>query len=211
MNRQKLVILLLLIFYLVGTVGLSFPNDEVRALFLSLTPFNLLLTLGLMVYAYGKPDRSIVLAFLASFLVGFSVELAGVHTGLLFGNYWYGDVLGWKIFEVPVLIGVNWFILAMAAYWVIPDNLSNWFVKSLLGAALMTALDYLIEPVAMELDFWNWEQDQVPLRNYFMWFVTGAGIEMLLHHIKPQRKQTIGYALMGVQAFFFLTLRLTHS
>jgi putative membrane protein len=30
----------------------------------------------------------------------------------------------------------------------------------------MTALDYFVEPVAMALGFWHWENDVIPLQNY---------------------------------------------
>ena len=45
------------------------------------------------------------------FAVGVSVEIMGINTGILFGDYTYGDVLGFKLRDVPVLIGVNWFII----------------------------------------------------------------------------------------------------
>ena len=38
-------------------------------------------------------------------------EAIGVNTGLLFGTYEYGANLGFKIFGVPLIIGVNWTVL----------------------------------------------------------------------------------------------------
>ncbi|MBK7882949.1 MAG: carotenoid biosynthesis protein [Chitinophagaceae bacterium] len=43
--------------------------------------------------------------------IGIAVEIIGVKTGFLFGNYSYGIVLGPKIQSVPILIGINWFII----------------------------------------------------------------------------------------------------
>jgi putative membrane protein len=40
----------------------------------------------------------------------------------------------------------------------------------------MTALDYFVEPVAMALGFWHWENDVIPLQNYMMWFITSLVI-----------------------------------
>ena len=38
-------------------------------------------------------------------------EILGVNYGLIFGDYIYLDNLGYKVFGVPVIIGVNWIIL----------------------------------------------------------------------------------------------------
>ena len=38
-------------------------------------------------------------------------ESLGVNYGLIFGNYEYGNNLGFKFFGVPFLIGINWIIL----------------------------------------------------------------------------------------------------
>jgi putative membrane protein len=40
--------------------------------------------------------------------------MLGVHTGILFGNYKYGNALGLKLNDVPILIGINWFIVVYA-------------------------------------------------------------------------------------------------
>ena len=38
-------------------------------------------------------------------------ETIGVNFGILFGDYEYGENLGFKIFGVPFLIGINWIVL----------------------------------------------------------------------------------------------------
>jgi putative membrane protein len=35
----------------------------------------------------------------------------------------------------------------------------------------MTSLDFLIEPIAIKLDFWQWQNNTVPLQNYLAWFI----------------------------------------
>ncbi len=43
-------------------------------------------------------------------------EIIGVNSALLFGDYSYGSVLGLKIGGVPVLIGVTWAFVTVAAW-----------------------------------------------------------------------------------------------
>jgi putative membrane protein len=46
-----------------------------------------------------------------TFLTGILVEIMGVNTGLLFGDYQYGAVLSPRIKQVPWVIGINWFLV----------------------------------------------------------------------------------------------------
>ena len=81
--------------------------------FLSLTPFNPLLTLGIFLWANRDLSKSLILSFIISFLIVFGVEVTGVHIGKLFGYYQYRTALSLKLFEVPLIIGINWFLLAI--------------------------------------------------------------------------------------------------
>ena len=97
---------LLLLFHFFGLLGMSFA--AYKNLFLTLTPLNLLLTL-LVFFKLNKDfSTKFIMLSLLIFLIGFSVEAIGVATGVLFGNYTYGGVFGYKLFETPILIGVNW-------------------------------------------------------------------------------------------------------
>ena len=62
----------------------------------------------------GKPKQ--MLAFFLIFLLGFVVEVVGVQTGLIFGSYSYGATLGVKLFDTPLLIGLNWIFVSYSSY-----------------------------------------------------------------------------------------------
>ena len=47
------------------------------------------------------------------FLTGMITEILGVQLGWIFGDYQYGEALGYKLFGVPLLIGVNWTLLTL--------------------------------------------------------------------------------------------------
>lgn len=206
LKKEHIASLALLIFYTVGIVGLLL--EEYRELFLSLTPFNLLLTLGLFSWANQDFSKRFGLSFLVVFLIGFGVEVVGVATGSLFGSYYYGDSLGIKFLDVPLIIGVNWFLLAYSTKG-ISDKLSeNIFVKSLIASALMVGLDVLIEPVAIQLDFWHWENDIIPLQNFVMWFVTAFVIQLILNKLANRINIFIAISVYIVQVLFFGLLNL---
>jgi hypothetical protein len=92
-----------------------------------------------------------VLLFSIICIVGFFVEVLGVATGAIFGVYHYGEALGMQGLNVPFIIGVNWYLLAMATYEAFHYKRIHKLMRALLSAALMTFIDVLIEPSSLNL------------------------------------------------------------
>jgi putative membrane protein len=192
-------------------------------LFSRLTPFNLLTMLVLLIWTLPEKNRKIGFFFIAAFLAGMISETIGVHTGLLFGHYQYGDALGLKLFEVPLLIGVNWFVVVYAAgmcaqsfrqwlstRWINSGKAaySKWIGASVVldGALIATAFDYLMEPGAVKLGFWSWNGGNIPPLNYLSWF--GVSLLLLFFFQKLQFKtHPFAIHLLIIQAIFFLAVR----
>ncbi len=198
---------ILVVVYIVGIIGIAYNVDE---RFVLLTPINLLLSLGLAFWTH--PGQYSPLWKLAAicFFTGILVEIAGVQTGLIFGDYQYGRVLGPKIWGTPLMIGVNWAMLVYCAGSVvnrlIPDL--NIWIKAALGAMLMTLLDVLIEPVAMELDFWNWENNIIPLQNYIAWFFVALPLLVAYFKLLGKTSNKVAILLFILQFLFFGILQL---
>jgi putative membrane protein len=66
----------------------------------------------------------------------------------------------------------------------------------------MTTLDFLVEPVAMKLGFWSWENDIIPLQNYAMWFLTSVIIHSFIRLFRPTINAKISFAILGVKVLF---------
>ena len=96
------------LFHVIGLAGLLFFNTS---FFLAATPINLLLSFALLIWTQKEKNLSFFLFVLLCFGVGVAVEITGINTGILFGDYTYGNVLGYKVQNVPVVIGINWFII----------------------------------------------------------------------------------------------------
>jgi putative membrane protein len=142
-------------------------------------------------------------------LAGFLVEVFGVKTGILFGHYQYDRALGWKWFDVPLLIGVNWFILTFSSGMIASLLKINRFSKAVVAATLMVAMDFVLEPVAMDYDFWSWDGNSVPLRNYISWFVISLIFQGLFQGLRLKQINRFSIILFIVQLIFFTTLSLT--
>lgn len=199
----KIVIVAL---HLVGIIGLSLP--EFQDLFLKLTPVQLLTTLVLiLVFHKGWNDAFPIFAA-AAFWIGFGSEIIGIHTGYLYGDYVYGPTLGTKLWDVPIIIGVNWFILSYltgSLFHKIPND----YYAAFLAASAMTALDYIIEPVAVALDFWAWKLDIVPATNYLGWMGVSFLIQLIYRKANFEKSNPIGVFLLMALIIFFAVLNLT--
>lgn len=206
-KKENIIIAFILIIYSVGLIGLSIP--EYSDYFLSLTPLNLLLTLGVFLVLNNRFNIKVFSLMLIIFCIGFGVEVAGVATGELFGSYQYGEPLGLKKWNVPLIIGVNWLFLSFSSYGIIRSLTKNKMLLIILPAALMTSLDFLVEPVAVNLDFWSWTGNTIPVQNYVMWFITAAIIHTIITYSKPIIKAKPSYLIFGIQVIFFTILNLT--
>lgn len=204
-NRTQRSIFFLTCVYIVGTFGIC--AEVSREQILLLTPINLLFTTGMYLWSNEGFEKPLLRASITVALIGFFVEVAGVKTGVLFGSYYYGPTLGPHILEVPPTMGVNWVLLSLSSFGIFFHLKWNKYLKMILAAALMVGLDYFIEPVAMGLDFWQWEGDIVPFKNYVMWFSTAAIIQYILYRILPDINQKTSLFVFSLQFVFFLIIR----
>jgi uncharacterized membrane protein len=149
----------------------------------------LLLLFSLTHAAYLLGWRQTLAFFLFSAVISFGFEELGEHSGLIYGNYYYTDLLGPKLDEVPILIPLAWFMMIYPSYIVAnliaegevvtyDRSLATIFKLSLLSAMVMTAWDLLIDPVLSGPDYhaWIWVDGGpyygVPAQNYVGWILT---------------------------------------
>jgi putative membrane protein len=210
------------LFHSIGLVGLLFFD---KGFFIAATPVNLLLSFALLIWTQTGKNKYFFLFLLACFAVGIIVEITGINTGILFGNYTYGNVLGFKVQKVPVLIGVNWFIiiyccgisihtLLMKAINRIADDTGKapMTLKALSvivdGATLAVFFDWLMEPVAVKLGYWVWNGDgSIPMLNYICWFGVSLLLLTVFHVAKFNKQNKFAVNLLLIQLMFFLVLR----
>lgn len=199
--------LFILILHIVGIVGYLTP--ALYPYFILLTPFNLLLTGLMLVYINWKNKIGGEPSLLAVFITGVTVEIVGVQTGMLFGEYQYGDTLGIKVMGVPLIIGMNWLVLGYSFGSICKHLMSTSKVLSvLLAAASMVLLDVIIEPIAIRYDYWWWQLQEVPLQNYFGWFIVALIVQFLLQKLDLQKAYKFGLLVAISQIVFFVMLNI---
>ena len=65
----------------------------------------------------------------------------------------------------------------------------------------MVTLDFLIEPVAIELGFWQWHADKIPFENYVAWFIL-ATIFSRLTAAGNARNKLSSWVIITLTLFF---------
>jgi putative membrane protein len=204
--RLTIARIVILVLHGVGILGLSLP--EYQDWFLALTPVQLLSSLLIILLFHRGWNDSFPIFAAAAFWIGFGAELIGIHTGYLFGDYVYGPTLGPKLWDVPIIIGVNWFILAYLTGSVF-RKVPNDYYAAFLGALAMTALDYIIEPVAVALDFWYWKFDVIPVENYLGWFGVSFVVHLIFRKANFEKFNPIAFLLLLTLIVFFTVLNFT--
>jgi bisanhydrobacterioruberin hydratase len=197
--------ILVVVFYLTGLIGLLIPQSFI--LFRQLIPFALLFSaFALVLFHEGTGWVKTTVFFLLIFLAGYFTEVAGVHTGLIFGEYRYGQSLGLKWLEVPLIIGLNW---AMLTY--MTASLTDRFplpvyAKIVSAALLMVSYDLVLEQAAPGMDMWTWSGDRIPLLNYLSWFFISLLFHVLLKIFRIETRNKLAALLFICQFLFFLCL-----
>jgi len=220
-TKFQIATFIALLFHASGFIAIAFFKS---VLFINLTPLNLLVSFALILYTHEKINLHFVVFIMLCFSVGFAGEWVGINTGKLFGAYSYGQVLGPVWQGVPWVIGINWFItmycigiaMSMLHRKLVsrqPTAASGlgqkWLHISLIvdGAALAVLFDWIIEPVAVRLGFWQWKDGVIPSLNYWSWFGISLLLLLLFRLLRFDKHNLFAVHLLLIQLMFFLLLR----
>lgn len=205
---KRIAVGIITVFHIVGLVGFLVPATH--PYFMKMVPFHLLLMFAIIVFTYNGDVKRLSLFVCGVFLCGWLVEVLGVHTGKIFGSYYYGDTLGYKIAAVPLLMGVNWVILIFSIGQMMKSlKIRNSILASLSGALILIIFDFFMEPVAMKFDYWQWDWHEVPLQNYIAWFIVSVILLKFYYALGLKQQKYIGTAMFVAQLIFFVVLYMT--
>ncbi|OLP16383.1 hypothetical protein BST81_21585 [Leptolyngbya sp. 'hensonii'] len=143
------------------------------------------------IYAYRVLGAGLWLTFLLpATLISLSSELLGTSTGFPFGAYGYLSGLGYKVAGlVPFTIPLSWFYMGFSSYLLARAALQlhrphgGWWRQIgavLLGAILLTAWDFALDPAMSQTTYPFWHYGEVgaffgtPYQNFAGWLLTGT-------------------------------------
>ncbi len=211
---RRMVFIAMLILFGGGVLAHSWPL--LRPLALAITTPLLLLTNAAVLAAVLDDERARALRWwcVGAWTLTVALEMIGVATGRVFGPYHYGATLGGQVAGVPLLIGLNWVTLLLGALaltergWLGPRVSGRW-LRPVLAAALLTGFDWVLEPVAVQLDYWQWHTwPHIPGQNYVAWYGIALVLGSALTAARLRIRTSLAATYFGVQLAFLVALRI---
>jgi bisanhydrobacterioruberin hydratase len=220
-SKLNIALFIALLFNISGFIGIIFTSH--KDWFISATPITLFVMASLLIFTHEERNFAFLIFLFTAFLTGMVVEIVGVNTGALFGEYNYNNLLGAGFKGVPFIIGINWFVVIYCCGSV-TFVFEEWLTKKMLGdgiqfsgrmqlisfaidAALLTVFfDWMMEPAAVKLGFWQWKSNSVPLFNYLCWFFISAGLMIVFRKLNFNKHNIFALHLLLIQMLFFLSI-----
>jgi len=177
-DRVSFVLLTLMAIYAAARPLQSFPDrvPMLAIVFLHVVPAALFALLhGALAYRV----RGILVFAILCLGVGNFFENLGILTGFPFGSYSFTDVMGPKILNVPILLGLAYLGMGYLS-WTLARLIlrqDRVFALPLLASCIMVSWDLSMEPVwATMVHGWNWWKGGpyfgVPVSNFLGWYLT---------------------------------------
>jgi putative membrane protein len=152
---------------------------------------------------YGLGWRRGLTMFACAAIIGFVFEFIGVKTGLIYGAYYYTDVLGPKILgAVPVVIPIAYFMSVYPCYLmtnllirgqpvITYPRLRAVVLASVATGLLVTGWDLIMDPLVVdEVRAWVWVNGGpyfgVPFQNFAGWVLAISTIMTAYRLVEPR-------------------------
>ncbi|SDG32740.1 Protein of unknown function [Facklamia miroungae] len=147
--------------------------------------------------------------------IAYVLEEIGVHTGIIFGRYYFNPIMGPKLDVIPIAVFCGWVTLTYIA-WVVTNLLIDGsptptrhstpliILRAVVGALVVATFDLNYDPIAVENGWWVWLDGGsyfgVPIHNYVGWFFV-AFVTYLAHGYQLRRLQapSLDSASVGVR------------
>lgn len=204
-QNKKLVIIFFAVFYTVGFFGTIIPFTHF--FFGKLFPLALILSFSaILLFHEQKFDLKTILVLVITAISGFFIEVAGVKTHTIFGSYFYGNALGIKVLDTPLLIGINWAMLVFATGSAVEGLNISPTLKILTASALMVLYDLVMESIAPVLGMWTWAEGIIPVKNFIAWFSIALLLHSMFRIFKVKPASSMGLPILYCQSAFFILL-----
>ncbi len=207
MNEKKYLIIYAILF-IAAIVGHSIPS--VLPYMLKLTPFFLLAINGLALFSIREEKNLRLLGWcILFFTVSILFEILGVKTGFVFGQYIYGNTLGFKLFGVPLITALNWtLVIAGIANIFEERNMGSLEMFMIAVGVCAVFFDSILEPVAVKCGYRLWLDSIIPMHNYYSRFIISALGAMLIKLLKVKFNSGLLWKYIAMQTIYFICLRI---
>lgn len=206
---EKYVAFFFIIFYIVGIALFAFKSTQ--PLFISITPLALFMNIAIIFYFHKQWNLKSISIFSFIIIFSFLIEMLGVSSGRIFGNYIYDKGLGIKLMNTPLIIGINWLFLVYASQSIVSNYLKNIWYRITLSTCLMIFYDIIMEWVAPSMQMWHFTTPYPPIKNFIAWFFIALVFQMLVVAAKIKVDNYPAKMLFWLQMIFFIIIGIIES
>lgn len=201
-------------FYSVGLLLFILPFT--RDFFISVIWISLLLVMAMVFYHHKLWNISFISLSLFIIISSFFLEMAGIATGEIFGNYRYERGLGPQINGTPLIIGLNWLWLVYGSHDIANRIISKTLLplpvriagRIITGALLMIIYDIVLEWIAPAMQMWRFSEDYPPLQNFITWFIAAIIYHCCFELFNIHTNNRPARMLFWIQILFFIAIGL---
>ncbi|KXK26927.1 MAG: hypothetical protein TR69_WS6001000951 [candidate division WS6 bacterium OLB20] len=115
-------------------------------------------------------SRRLVLTAVVIAAAGFLLEHLSAASGVPYGFFTYTDRFALLTGGTPVVIGLAWLVIVFGGRAAAERLDSRTYVQVLIAAAIAVLIDLALDPAAVGLGFWEWQQIGpyygIPLSNF---------------------------------------------
>jgi putative membrane protein len=134
---------------------------------------------------------ALVLTLLSVFAI--VIEAVSITTGFPYGFFTYGESMGWKLGQlVPWTVPFAWLPLVIGVVALVQRLTDSRFHQLILGVLGLLLTDFVLDPVAVSLNFWEYQNPGmyygVPVSNFFGWIFSGCIGTVLILLVLKERK-----------------------
>lgn len=206
-KSDKMISRIIYILFIAGAIGYTLPST--RHLMVSLTPI-LIMVSSMLVLFYELKEGNLGFfiwgLMVASFIL--FTEAISIRTGLIYGWFTYGSGLGARITDVPVIIGINSVFLIAGAAVIASYAGRGLFLSPLLVSVFIVIFDLFLEAAAVKLGYINWQNNIIPLQNYYAWIIISYFISFTYYFYGVSNRSTLPAKYFIAQLLFFCYLLL---
>ena len=161
------------------------------------------------IYKSKKPSQSIMI-LLGLYIFAILFETFAIKTGWPYGNFYYGDSIGYRFFNTtPWTVGFAFPPILLLAYYVGQKLHQKKLYLYLVAGITAMLVDLVLDPAATTLKLWVWEKGGpfygVPLQNFVGWVIAGFIGATIIHQILKNGRFTRSVSYSGLLILWFWT------
>lgn len=208
LEKSGLSIIFVILFHLLGFIG--FLTSYFHEFLISFIAFHFLLMGAILLANQKEFNKQLWLCVTFIILAGFIIDVVAVSTGKIFGAYIYSEHLGYKLADVPLIVGINWLIQIFTVGAVFKKRFKHQRnLKSAIGAAIILLIDVLMNPVASHFNLRNWTDQTVPLQNYVVVYIISFLLLRMYYELKFRKSNPVAFTLLICEILFLIGINVT--